>query len=87
MTDLSSSNREELADITAELINTKIENARQSTQMTHVLRIGSFHMELVPEPDVDVRGIFNEVLDKLMDRYEDKLLEGQVESKEQRQYG
>tara|TARA_R110000765_G_scaffold128863_7_gene227202 strand:- start:373 stop:636 length:264 start_codon:yes stop_codon:yes gene_type:complete len=87
MTDLSSSNREELADITAELINTKIENARQSTQMTHVLRIGSFHMELVPDTDIDVRVIFNEVLDKLMDRYEDKLLEGQVESKEQRQYG
>tara|TARA_R110002110_G_scaffold37809_7_gene124408 strand:+ start:513 stop:776 length:264 start_codon:yes stop_codon:yes gene_type:complete len=87
MTDLSSSNREELADITAELINTKIENARQSTQMTHVLRIGSFHMELVPDADIDVRVIFNEVLDKLMDRYEDKLLEGQVESKEQRQYG
>jgi hypothetical protein len=86
MTDLSS--KDELADMTAELIHTKIENARQSTQMTHVLRIGSFHMELVPEPNIDVSLIFNEVLDKLMDRYDDKLLEGSVSKKEeQRQYG
>ena len=57
MTDLSS--KDDLADITAELINAKIESARQSTQMTHVLRIGNFHMELVPESEMDVRGIFN----------------------------
>ena len=86
MTDLSS--KDDLADITAELINAKIESARHSTQMTHVLRIGSFHMELVPEPEMDVKGIFNEILDKLMERYEDKLLEGHVENtKEQRHYG
>ena len=86
MTDLSS--KDDLADITAELINAKIETARQSTQMTHVLRVGSFHMELVPEPEMDVQVIFNEILDKLMERYEDKLLEGHVENtKEQRHYG
>ena len=45
-------------------------------------------MELVPEPEMDVQGIFNEILDKLMERYEDKLLEGHVENtKEQRHYG
>tara|TARA_R110002050_G_scaffold149399_1_gene275862 strand:- start:58 stop:324 length:267 start_codon:yes stop_codon:yes gene_type:complete len=88
MTDSSSKNREDLADITAELINTKIENARQSSQMTHVLRVGSFHMEIVPEPETDVRAMFNEVLDKLMNRYEEKLLEGDAGgTKEQRHYG
>ena len=85
MTD--SSSKDDLADITAELINAKIESARQSTQMTHVLRIGNFHMELVPESEMDVRGIFNEILDKLMEKYEDKLLEGQITPKEQRHYG
>ena len=87
MTDLSSSNKEELADITAELIQTKLENARQSTQMTHVLRIGSFHMEIVPEPETDVRAIFNEVLDKLMERYQDKLLDGDAGGIQQKHYG
>ena len=86
MTDLSS--KDDLADITAELINAKIETARQSTQMTHVIRIGSFHMEIVPEPEMDVQSIFNEILDKLMNKYEDKLLEGHIENtKEQRHYG
>ena len=86
MTDLSS--KDDLADITAELINAKIETARQSTQMTHVLRIGSFHMGIVPEPEMDVQSIFNEILDKLMNKYEDKLLEGHIENtKEQRHYG
>ena len=86
MTDLSS--KDDLADITDELINAKIETARQSTQMTHVLRIGSFHMEIVPEPEMDVQSIFNEILDKLMNKYEDKLLEGHIENtKEQRHYG
>ena len=61
MTD--SSSKDELADITAELIHSKMENARASTQMTHVLRIGSFHMELVPAPEIDVREMFNEILD------------------------
>jgi len=85
MTDLSS--KDDLADITAELIHSKMENARASTQMTHVLRIGSFHMELVPAPEIDVREMFNEVLDKLMDKYDDRLLEGQIEKTEQRHYG
>jgi len=85
MTD--SSSKDELADITAELIHSKMENARASTQMTHVLRIGSFHMELVPAPEIDAKEMFNEILDKLMDRYDDKLLEGHVEKSEQRHYG
>ena len=86
MTD--SSSKDDLADITAELIHSKMENARASTQMTHVLRIGSFHMELVPAPEIDVREMFNEILDKLMDKYDDKLLEGDAGgTKEQRHYG
>ena len=32
-------------------------------------------MELIPSKDIDVREMFNEILDKLMKKYGDKLLE------------
>ena len=71
MTDSSS----EMADMAAELVSSKIESARKDTQMTHVLRIGTFHMEIVPDPELDIKGIFNEMIDKLMKKYGEKLLE------------
>ena len=76
MTDSSSEREKEvMADMAADLIETKLENAKKDTQMTHVLRIGTFHMELVPDAKIDVDKMFSEALDKLMDRYGDKLLE------------
>ena len=74
MTD-SSSEREVVADMASELIAAKIETAHKDTQMTHVLHVGSFHMEVIPDKDIDVRDMFNEILDKLMKKYGDKLLE------------
>ena len=62
MTDSSSNN--DAADLAAELISAKMESARKETQMTHVLRIGSFHMEIVPELDIDVEKVFGDTLDK-----------------------
>jgi len=46
MTDLSSdaTEIEAIADMAGELIHTKIEMAKRDTQMTHVLRVGTFHM-------------------------------------------
>ena len=64
-----------MADMAADLIETKLENAKKDTQMTHVLRIGTFHMEIVPDAKIDVAEVFSSALDKLMDRYGDKLLE------------
>ena len=76
MTDLSSDKEKEvMADMAADLIETKLENAKKDTQMTHVLRIGTFHMEIVPDAKIDVAEVFSEALDKLMDKYGDKLLE------------
>ena len=76
MTDSSSEREKEvMADMVADLIETKLENAKKDTQMTHVLRIGTFHMEIVPDAKIDVDKMFSEALDKLMDRYGDKLLE------------
>jgi|TARA_R110000824_G_scaffold76347_4_gene193478 hypothetical protein len=58
-----------------ELLQAKMETARSQTQMTHVMRIGTFHMEIVPTEDVDTVALFNQTLDKLIERYGDKLLE------------
>tara|TARA_R110000744_G_scaffold264321_2_gene378612 strand:- start:527 stop:796 length:270 start_codon:yes stop_codon:yes gene_type:complete len=74
MTDLSSS-KEEMADMAAELISAKMDSARSKSEMTNVLRIGSFHMEIIPDRDIDIREMFNEVLDKLIAVYGSELLE------------
>ena len=66
---------EVIADMAGELIQAKMDIAKRDTQMTHVLRIGTFHMELIPTDEVDVREMFNEILDKLMEKYGDKLLD------------
>ena len=73
MTD--SSSNDDAADLAAELITAKMESARKETQMTHVLRIGSFHMEIVPELDIDVEKMFGDTLDKLIDKFGEKLLD------------
>jgi len=73
MTD-SSSKEELMGDMAAELMAAKMESARKDTQMTHVLRIGTFHMELVPDDGIDVNAIFQETLDKLMKKYDKDLL-------------
>ena len=70
MTDSSS----EMADMAAELISTKVESARKDTQMTHVLRIGNFHMEIVPDKDIDVEKMFERTLKSLMEKYDKELL-------------
>ena len=49
MTDLSSKpevskDTEVMADMAGELIHAKMEANRNSSQMTHVMRIGTFHM-------------------------------------------
>ena len=82
MTDLSSEESpkhpdvEVMADMAGELIQAKMDIAKKDTQMTHVLHIGSFHMEVIPDKEIDARDMFNEILDKLMEKYGDKLLEG-----------
>ena len=74
MTD-SSSDNETIADMASELIAAKIETAKKDTQMTHVMRVGTFHMELVPDKDINVEKVFAHTLDKLMEKYGDKLLD------------
>ena len=72
MTDLSSNdNKEEVADIAAELISEKINAARRDTQQTHLLRIGPFHMEIVPNPDLDVEEFFTQTYKYICEEYKD----------------
>jgi hypothetical protein len=81
MTDSSSDTEdiEAIADMAGELIHTKMEMAKRDTQMTHVMRIGTFHMELVPDSGINVEQIFDKMIDKLMKKYGEKLLEINVQ--------
>jgi len=71
MTDSSS----DMADMAGELLQAKMDSARKDSQMTHVMRIGTFHMELVPDGSIQIDKLFHEILDKLMEKYDEKLLD------------
>mgnify|MGYP003112725590 CR=1 FL=1 len=70
MTD-SSSEPPIMADMAADLMSAKMDAAK----MTHLLRIGTFQLEINPTSDVDVEKFFSETIDKLISAYGDKLLE------------
>jgi|TARA_X000001382_G_scaffold3259_1_gene3463 hypothetical protein len=70
MTD-SSSNDPVMAELAGDLIQAKMD----ASKMTHLLRIGTFQMEIAPNEKVDVRAFFNETIDKLIGAYGEKLLE------------
>ena len=74
MTD-SSSDAPADAAMLNELLHAKMESARSQTQMTHVMRIGTFHMEIVPTKDIDTVDLLNKTLVKLIQQYGEKLLE------------
>ena len=86
MTD-SSSDTETIADMASELIAAKIETAKKDTQMTHVMRVGTFHMELVPDKDINVEKVFSNTLDKLMEKYGEKLLDISIQQIQGNEYG
>tara|TARA_A100001515_G_scaffold56567_1_gene44550 strand:+ start:187 stop:444 length:258 start_codon:yes stop_codon:yes gene_type:complete len=70
MTD-SSSEPPIMADMAADLMSAKMDAAK----MTHLLRIGTFQLEVNPTSNVDVEKFFSETLDKLISAYGDRLLE------------
>ena len=88
MTDLSSEHPEErggMADMAGELIQAKMDAARKGANNTHILHVGTFHMEIVPDKNIDIAKIFKDVMDDLYEKYGDKLIsEGDVQ---QRHYG
>ena len=70
MTD-SSSKAPDMGDMAGELMMAKMD----ANKMTHLLRIGTFQMEINPTSDVDVEKFFSETIDKLVSAYGEKLLE------------
>ena len=87
MTDLSSEQPErgEMANMAGELIQAKMDAARSDSNSAHILHVGSFHMEIVPDKDIDIAKIFKDVMDDLYEKYGDRLIQS-VEG-EQRHYG
>ena len=69
MTDSSSDM--EMSDMAGQLMMAKMD----ANKMTHLLRIGTFQLEVAPNEDIDVREFFSETLDKLISAYGEKLLE------------
>ena len=69
MTD--SSSNPEMAEMAAELIAAKMD----ACKLTHMLRVGTFQLEIAPSSGIDVREFFSETLDKLIEEYGEKLLE------------
>ena len=89
MTDSSSdsySQRDDMASMAGELMAAKMDAARKDTQMTHVLRMGGFHMEIVPSKDIDIEKMFKSVMEDLYEKFGDKVLDGSIET-QQRHYG
>ena len=69
MTD--SSSEPDMGQMTGELMMAKMD----ANKMTHLLRIGTFQLEINPTSEVDVEKFFSETLDKLISAYGEKLLE------------
>jgi len=69
MTD--SSSNPEMAEMAAELMAARMD----ANKLTHMLRVGTFQLEIAPTSDMDVREFFSETLEALMEKYGDKLLE------------
>ena len=69
MTDSSSD--VDMGDVAGQLMMAKMD----ANKMTHLLRIGTFQLEVAPNEDIDVREFFSETLDKLISAYGEKLLE------------
>jgi hypothetical protein len=74
-----------MANMAGELIQAKMDAARKNGNSTHILHVGSFHMEIVPDKDIDIAQVFKEVMDDLYEKFGDKLI-AEPEG-EQRHYG
>jgi hypothetical protein len=77
MTGLSSKkdDNDAMTEMAGELIQAKMDAARQPQSLTHLLKFGSFHMEIVPSKNIDVEKIFKDVISDLHAKFGDKILE------------
>ena len=80
MTD--SSSKEEDIHMAAELMEAKMALGQARTQMTHMLRMGNFHIEIVPNQDINVEEFFTKTMDNIWDRFGKDALEVKVSGME-----
>lgn len=75
MTD-SSSNGEspEVAAMAGELFQAKIDAARSPQTMTHLLQLGSFRMEIVPDRSIDIEQVFKDTIADLHEKFGSEVL-------------
>ena len=74
MTDSSS----EEMHMAQELMEAKMALGQARNQMTHMLRMGNFHIEVVPNKDIDIEKFFTKTMDNLFDRFGKDALEVKV---------
>jgi len=89
MTGLSSKddNKDAMTDMARDLIEAKMDAARQPQNLTHLLKIGCFHMELVPNKNLDVEATFKGIIADLHDKFGDKILEIDIKGLQSEQSG
>lgn len=75
MTDLSSDDRDAMTEMAGDLIQAKIDANRQPQSLTHLLKFGSFQMEIVPSKNIDVEKIFKDTIADLYEKFGEKILE------------
>ena len=74
MTDSSS----EDMHMAQELMEAKMALGQARNQMTHMLRMGNFHIEIVPNKDIDIEKFFEKTMNNLFDRFGKDALEVKV---------
>ena len=74
MTDSSS----EEMHMAQELMEAKMALGQARNQMTHMLRMGNFHIEVVPNKDIDIEKFFTKTMDNIFDRFGKDALEVKV---------
>ena len=70
MTDSSSKGESpEVAQMAGELFQAKIDAARSPQTMTHLLQLGSFRMEIVPDRNIDIEKVFKDTIADLHKKF------------------
>jgi hypothetical protein len=63
-------------------METKMALGQARNQMTHMLRMGNFHIEIVPNRDIDIEKFFENTMNNLLDRFGKDALEVKVSGME-----
>ena len=88
MTDSSSKDgNDAMTDMARDLIEAKMDAARQPQNLTHLLKLGCFHMEIVPSKNLDIEATFKGIIADLHNKFGDKILEIDIKGLQQEHTG